>query len=641
MGREKEPVLTRRGKQVGAPVAIFDDTHAHRPDPFADAERLDRRAPVAPTTWSEDDLTFEAVFATSHPVRRQDARGEFFEVLNPATVNLKNVEGLPVYDAHRGGSARQTIGVIQSARVDGQAIIGTVRLSAAEDVTPIRQRVADGTIRSVSIGYAIAGWTETIDAGQRVKSPTAWVLKELSLVPSPADPNARIRARNTPDDHTPQSGGFPGTRGESNGVNMTEQNDATLEAQEANRRSEIRGIARTAGLDDLESDRLIDEGKTVEEAKALCFDRVQTRAAARPAIRTATAQPDDPEAITRRQSDAIATRMAGGECPEDARQYLGDSVLDIARSSLERAGMAARGMSPDEIFHRAAHGTSDFPLVVSNAMNKTAAQAYRAAESPLKTLAKRRVLRDFKTSTTIRVGGLGRLEQVEESGEITHTSRAENGETMKLNTYARGLTVSRELLVNDDLGLLGDMTAEFGTAAAQTEADVLVNLVTSNPALSDGTPVFDASRGNIAGAGAAISTGGLTDARKFMRQVKGLDGETIISATPQYLLVGPESETAAEEVLATLFPTSVSEVNSFSNSLTLLVEPRITDGRWYVFADPGRLPTLQYGYLASAQGVQIQRADAWDTLGLKFRAYLDFGAGLTDWRGAYLNGGGA
>jgi len=32
--------------------------------------------------------------------------------------------------------------------------------------------------------------------------------------------------------------------------------------------------------------------------------------------------------------------------------------------------------------------------------------------------------------------------------------------------------------------------------------------------------------------------------------------------------------------------------------------------------------------------VQIQRVEAWDMLGLKFRAFLDFGAGWLDWRPA-------
>ena len=100
------------------------------------------------------------------------------------------------------------------------------------------------------------------------------------------------------------------------------------------------------------------------------------------------------------------------------------------------------------------------------------------------------------------------------------------------------------------------------------------------------------------------------------------------------LVVGPELETVAEQVLAEIQPTTTDDVNPFSR-LSLLVEPRIEDDTWFVFADPARLPTMRYAYLAGAQGVQIQRTETWDTLGMKFRAYLDFGAGWLDWRGAH------
>lgn len=58
-----------------------------------------------------------------------------------------------------------------------------------------------------------------------------------------------------------------------------------------------------------------------------------------------------------------------------------------------------------------------------------------------------------------------------------------------------------------------------------------------------------------------------------------------------------------------------------------------------IFADPVRMPCLQYAYLSSAQGVQVQRQEAWNTLGMSYRAWLDFGAGWNDWRGAYFNAG--
>ena len=166
-------------------------------------------------------------------------------------------------------------------------------------------------------------------------------------------------------------------------------------------------------------------------------------------------------------------------------------------------------------------------------------------------------------------------------------------------------------------------------------------LLTGNPNLSDGSPVFHASRGNIAAAGADPDASTLSAARLAMRGFKGLDGKTLISVTPKYLLVGPSLETAAEKLLASIYAVSTDDVNAFAGKLSLLVEPRITDDRWYVFADPARIACMAYGYLASAQGVQMQRAEAWDTLGMKYRAFLDFGAGWLDWRGAYFNVGAA
>ncbi|MFV0384975.1 hypothetical protein [Paracoccus sp. (in: a-proteobacteria)] len=56
-------------------------------------------------------------------------------------------------------------------------------------------------------------------------------------------------------------------------------------------------------------------------------------------------------------------------------------------------------------------------------------------------------------------------------------------------------------------------------------------------------------------------------------------------------------------------------------------------------ADAAQVPSLQYAYLSAAQGVQIQRQESWDTLGLKYRAFLDFGCGWLDYRGSYKAAG--
>lgn len=578
--------------------------------------------PFAPATFDMDARTVEAVIATTAPVTRRDARGPFAEVLDLDTLDTATLDGLPVLDSHRQGSVRDTIGRVAAIRREGDKLIASLKLSGADDVLPVLQRIGDGTLTGASIGYRVTAWRETQDAGRRTRKPTTWSLTEVTLTSNPADPSARLRHEG-----------------------VTQMSDDVIETrpdeEERTRRSEIRTLVRAAGLETTVADDLIDAGADVTRAKAEVFDAMQEKRRSAPIIRSHTPANDDPAVINRRQSDAVAYRMAGGELVEDARPYVNATMRDLATESLQRAGVSTRGMSADDIFQRAAHTTSDFALVVSNAMGKVALDSYQAAESPLKTLCRQRTLPNFKPSTAIRLGEMGRLEPIAEDGEITHTSRGEHGESMRLKTFARGITVSRQLLIDDDLGMMGDMTAAMGEAAAQTEADELVTLLIGNPNMSDGTPVFDASRGNVHDVADPFSTVGQGEAaiaatRKSMRQRTGLDGRTLINVSPRFLLVGPELEDEAEKALAEIYPATSADVNTMAGKLSLLVEPRITDRTGFVFADPARLAAMQYAYLSSAQGVQIQRTESWDTLGMKFRAFLDFGAGWLDWRGAQM-----
>ena len=579
-------------------------------------DALTRAAQTRPNSFDPATRTVSAVIASPTPVPRRDARGPFLEVLTADTLDLSAAD-LPVLDSHRTASVRDQLGRVRSIAVEGDSVVAVLWLSSAEDVAPVVQRIADGTVTGVSIGYRVAGWTEKQTQAGRVKSPTAWTITEVTLTSNPADPSARLR-------HQEESP-------------MPEATETVSpDVAEQTRRRDIRALVRTAGLDAQVADDLIDAGADMTRVRAELFDAMQDRRRATPIIRSHAPANDDPATIIRRQSDALAFRMGGGGEPAaDVRPFLNLSLRDMAVDSLTRAGVSTRGMSADEVFTRAGeHTTSDFALTVSNAMNKVALDTYRAAESPLKTLCRQRTLPNFKDATSIRLGEMGRLEELAESGEITHTSRAESGETMRLKTFARGVTVSRKLMIDDDLGLLGDMTAALGEAAAQTEADILVSLLTGNPNLSDGTAVFHASRGNI-GTTDGPSVASLTESRLAMRTRKGLDGATIIAAAPRYVLVPATLETDAEQVLASIQPSTVDDVNPFGGKLSLLVEPRLTGATWYVFADPARLAAMQYAYLSSAQGVQIQRTEAWDTLGMKFRAFLDFGAGWLDWRGAH------
>lgn len=576
-------------------------------------ELLTRQMPItAPGGASEGPLTITATVATATPVRRRDQRGAYLEVLDPAALDLGSLD-VPLLDSHDRHRATATIGRARNFRLEDGAVVADLTFSTAQDVSPIVDRVRDGTLTSFSVGYSVAAWRDGVTEGTRTRTATAWTIQEVSLVAIPADPNAKKRGK-------------------------------SMALDETNDRAElVETLRRACGLSEDWATRMIDGGMTEEEIREALRRELEKQREQAPRIRV-HASSEDPATIRTRQADAVAFRMAGGELPEASRDFVNMTLRDMALDSLQRAGEATRGLSTDEIFTRAAHGTSDFPLVVSNAMGKVALDSYRAAESPLKRLARQRTLPNFKPSQSIRLGEMGRLEEMGEQGEFTHTSRAETGESMSLKTFGRAISVSRKLLIDDDLNMLGDMTSAIGQAAAQTEADELVSMLTSNPNMADGNPVFYSARGNLAGAGTSIGSAGdlgaLDNARQAMRKTKGLDGKTIVDAKPRFLLVGPDHETAAEKLMAQIYPATVDDANPFASRLELIVEPRLEDSDdWWLFADPARVPALQFAYLQSAQGVQIQRKEAWTTLGMEYRAFLDFGCGWTDWRGAYKNPG--
>jgi len=579
-------------------------------------DMLMRQATITPATLNAEAGTIEATITTFADYQRAG----FTERLDPAGADLSRLDGAPLLDSHNQTGTDKILGVVLSHRVDGSAIFATIKLSDAPDVASQVMKIREGVIRHLSMGYVVSRWAKSTDpkSGKPIRTALAWQIRETSAVAVPADAGAIFRNENRTTD-------------------MPKDNEDT----QLNRAEVVENLRSLCGLADDWGTDLAEGEATEEEIRAAARAEMQKRSA--PKVRVGTSH-DDPALITRRQTDAMAYRMSGGELPDDSRQYVEMSLRDTAIDALQRNGVSTRGLSTDELLTRA-NTTSDFPLVVSNAMGKVALDAYKAAESALKPLCRQRTLPNFKESSSIRLGEMGRLEEMTESGEFKHTSRAENGESMSLKTFGRAINVTRKLIIDDDLNLLGDMTAEMGEAAAQTEADELVALLTSNPELSDGTPVFDTSRGNLAGTGTSI--GSATDldaidtARQAMRTRKGLDGKTIIDAKPVYLLVGPELETNAEQLLATIYPTNKDDTNVFASRLKLIVEPRIEGEGWWLFSDPSRIASMQFAYLQSAQGVQIQRQEQWNTLGLSYRAFLDFGCGWQDWRAAYHNPGDA
>jgi hypothetical protein len=621
-------------------------------------ETTERRANVARGSYDPDTGTFTAVAATATPVRRNAYSGPVDEVLSldPNSVRLGRLRSgrAPLLDSHYAGSVPDQIGVITGARIDRGQLLVDVKLSDRNDnlMSQIRADLTSGILRNVSVGYRVHASEE---AKGRNGTPrivrTDWEPMEVSLVSIPADSNSYVRGASV-------KGNEMDPENDIIEAGEAERAETTLTPAAPGRRAhsmsdrhvrEATRLAAKYGVDTTILQRHIDEGSSLDEFRGFVLNRAADQAG-RTAISNHTPDGetlDNPEFLGRSISDALYARMTGKAPEGAAREMMGRSLLDIGAMLLqargERVTWGSREQLCSQILTRT-QSTSDFPTLLVASGHRVLVEAYQAASSPLMQLARRRDAVDFRAISMVKLSEAPQLVEVKEGGEVKYGARAEAKEGFALKTYGRIFSLSRQAIINDDLGAFSDTAGAFGRSAAETEANLIAGLLTANNGagvnLDDGNPLYTAARGNLANAGTAIDVTNLGLARKALRDVKGLDGVTPLNVVPAHLVVGTAKETEAEQILATLYPHQVSDVNPFGNKrIELHVEPRLAGNAWRLFADPAMMPTLVISYLNGAAGPMLETRPGWETLGFEFRAVLDFGCGIQDWRGSYLNPG--
>jgi len=607
---------------------------------------ITRRASFTPRSVNQEARTVEVIWSTGAPVKRRDFDGSYIErlSLDPKAVDLSRLIGASVLDAHRQTAVRDVLGTVRDAAVTGKEGTATIQFSARPEVEPIWQDVTAGILRHVSVGYSVEEWADSTEDGTRVRTAIRWTPHEISLVPSPADPGATVRMEDSimePRTAAPEDDPAHAT--------ITNDNTGTDEVQtRAAINTEIRSIARVAGLDQAFVDGLIDRQADADEARRAAFEELARRGGGD--IRTEQTRVelvdshDDPETRARQMGEALYSRInPQHELSEPARRYAYATPVDMAKELLTLRGFQTTGLSPATLITRALHTTSDFPIILGDTMGRVLRESYQAAPSGIRRLGRQTSAKDFRSINKLMLGEAPMLEKLNEHGEIKAGTMTEAREAYKVETWARKIGITRQVLVNDDLGAFSDLARRLGSAAAETEARILVDLLESNtgngPKMDDGKTLFHADHGNKAAAGAAISDATLSAARLALRTQKGLSGQPI-RVTPKHLLVPPALETEAEKWLATVAAAKAADVNPFSGSLSLVVEPRLASAtRWYVTADPGEIDGLEFAYLAGGEGPQVESKSGWDVDGVEIRVILDYGAGFVDHRGWYANAG--
>ncbi len=644
------PVLTRQAPDNSG------ERRAQGVPPESNGRR-DFPAAFLPSSYDAATHEVELTLATGAAVRRRWIVEELD--MSPEAIDLSRaaLNQLRLLFNH---NQDDPIGSLFNVRLENGVLAARARFADTERAREIERQVASGDLPGVSIGYQVKTWALVAfdeESDLETWRATSWELFEGSIVPVPADPRAGVRSL------LQVSSGDPGDPAASNeDEDMLKRNhpgaESAAPAPAASAPAapgvqivpalEPRGLtatevldgmamARSVGLDpaDLEdsfrSPTQTVSGLNAEILRAAAARQSSTTVAAGAGARALT---DEREVAGRGMVDALVSRMTHTAPTEHGAKYRGYTLADLIA---ERAGITGRH-SVHEILQRAMHTSSDFPKLLEAASGKVLMDAYTLAAPTYRQLAARRSFGDFKPHKFLRIGEFPDLVPIGESGEVQAGTLFESRETVTLGTKGRKITLSRQMLINDDLSAFSDLTGAAGRAAARGENAAFWSLVSSNVALADGVAMFHADHDNL-GTGGAMSVTTLGEGRALMRKQTDVSGLNALNTVARFLVTSPDYETDAEKLTFSVQPNQTSAVNPFSGRLTPLSDAELEGAAWYMFADPAACPNFIYGYLGSAEGPMITQDTPFGVDGVSMQVLHDFAVGAVDHRGAVKNAG--
>jgi Mu-like prophage major head subunit gpT len=448
---------------------------------------------------------------------------------------------------------------------------------------------------------------------------------------------------------------------------------ASAIAAERQRITDITQAVRDFGMSETEGNAEIAAGTAIADVRAKFQAKLAERNRnAAPHLRPITGVVrnglEERETRINLVGSALAHRLRSSTTLEaGAEYYRGRTMIELAADFLEAEGVKTRGLSKMEIATLATqpggnllaeraglHSVSDFPIVLGNQVNRTLREAYAAQPTTFQRIARRSIATDFRPIIRAQIGDAPKLQLVNESGEFRYGSVGEGSESYKVLTYGRILGLTRQALINDDLGAFDRIPQTWGRSAARLQNEIVWALITDNGPMSDGKNLFSADHGNLADNDESPTPVSVAAGRHAIRMQKGIAAPAgSASGSEDAGLIGQEATILAApsglELVVLQFlspivvPTTDGAVNPFKGLLQPLIEPLLdlnSPLSWYLFVG-GDQPTapVEYAFLDGNEGVYTETRIGFEVDGVEFKVRLDFGAGVQDFHGAYKNAG--
>ena len=431
---------------------------------------------------------------------------------------------------------------------------------------------------------------------------------------------------------------------------------AEVQAAEKNRRNDVRALFKPILAQFADRQDLIDLQNTALDDPEMDIDKV--RAKVLDALGK-SAEPGNPPNYTPRveagRTSAEKMREGLGQVlavraglNEDKKalhgnEFRGYSLLEMARASLQMAGVNIRGLDKMGIVAAAfTNSTSDYTNLLADVAHKSMLRGYDEADETFQLWTVPGELPDFKPGKRVDLNDFPALSKVPEGGEYRYAQVGDRGETIQLATYGKMFAITRQAIINDDLGGFTRIPRKMGRAAIRTVGDLVYAVLTSNPTMADGKTLFHADHGNLL-ASAVISTPSTDALRVAMAKQKDASNNATLNIRLKYLLLPVALGGLGRTVAASEYRVGDSEgankamtvPNPMRGLFEVIEDARLdtaSSTNWYGCADPAMHDTIEVAYLDGNSQPTLEQQNGWTIDGVEFKVRIDAGVKALDHR---------
>lgn len=442
-------------------------------------------------------------------------------------------------------------------------------------------------------------------------------------------------------------------------ITVTEDMERAL-ALERQRVTEIGALCREFGMEEQEKG-FIEEGTTVENVRAAVIENLRRNSAPVSTSGRADVTKDAADKFRAAAADALVMRsgMTLEKQSDGARELMGMSLRDLAIECLASEGETGLNRkSAEEIYGILArqfyNPTAAFPAILDNAINKAYVEGHNTVAVTFDKWVKKGSLKDFKThDNNYLAGPAGEFLEVPEGTELKHDVFEDaKRPTRKLRTYGRQFTLTRQAFINDDIDLVTRIPAKYAASARKTQNKQAYEILVNNPAIYDGTQLFNSAHKNVLAKGTGITKEAMQAMIMALQTQEDEFGEVCI-IRPATIIV--PSGYAFDMYTLFFSPTintagntqAVNPLYRYKDSITVVEDPTINAlcggfGNvmpWWLLGSRDDTDFIEIDYLNGQEIPNIRRMETPGTLGFVWDIYLDWGITVMDYRGAVKNPG--